>query len=247
MTSYPPAAPFSVSDLTSRLEDNGLTWLGGFIPAPDERPLPDRTRQPKVIAIIGNVGSRIWPVFDAARRNRPGLSLDRWTEDVIGRIAADFGIEAVYPFAGPPYHPFIQWAKRTGSLFSSPIGLTIHPDYGLWIAFRAALLIDRPLQDDDASKALPVPARHAVRSPCDDCREKPCLTTCPVGAFTSGSYDFAACLDHVATSGSACREGGCLARIACPIGREHRYDEPHAAFHMTQLLKAHGRAATPAG
>ncbi|MEM7042830.1 MAG: ferredoxin [Pseudomonadota bacterium] len=225
----------------ARLEGKGLTWLGAFIPEPDERPLPDRASQPQTIAIIGNVGSRVWPVFDAARESRPDLTLDRWTEEVVGDIASEAGVEAVYPFKGPPYHPFILWAKRSGSLFRSPIGLSIHPRYGLWIAFRAALLIDYPL-GDGTLEIEPVQGRR----PCDDCADKPCLTTCPVGAFSEAGYDFEACLDQVASPVNTCREGGCLARIACPVGREYRYQPAHAAFHMGELLKAQGRAA-PAG
>lgn len=183
------------------------------------------------MAIVGNVGSAVWPFFEGARQISPGLTLDRWTKDVIGDIAERFDIEAVYPFEGPPYHPFIRWAERTGTLFPSPIGLTIHPIYGLWLAFRAALLIDHPLD------AKPVPVLH----PCDDCQDRPCLTACPVGAFSGEGYDFEACLDHLATPVNDCRQRGCRARIACPIGQGFRYEEDHAAFHMQQLLKARGR------
>ena len=173
----------------SALRANGLEVLGTFQPDRDEILFPDRPSQPQSLAIVGNVGSALWPVFEAARQIDPILTLDRWTEDVIGEIAEDFTIEAVYPFQGPPFHPFIRWAERTGMLFRSPIGLTIHPTYGLWLAFRAALLIDHPPDQK------PVPARH----PCDECADRPCLTACPVDAFSDDGYDFKACLDHVAT------------------------------------------------
>ena len=226
------SAPVPFADLTSRLRDNGLEWLGTFELDGGERLLLDRPRQPHAIAIIGNVGSTVWPHFQAARQDRPRLSLDQWTEEIVGGIAADFGLDAVFPFKGPPYHPFIRWAKRTGTLFSSPLGLTIHPTYGLWHAFRAALLFDRPVN----------PPSAAERHPCDDCDDRPCLAACPVGAFSDDGYAFETCLDHVATPANACRAGGCLARIACPVGRQHRYHEPHATFHMQELLKAHGKA-----
>lgn len=223
---------FSLSAVASRLAGNGLEILGSFDLDEGERAFPERKEQPGSLAIVGNVGSAVWPYFEAERRERPTLSLDRWTEEVVGGIAEEAGLEAVYPFDGPPYHPFMRWAKRTGTLFSSPIGLTIHPTYGLWIAFRAALLIDNPLEDRQA------PARR----PCDDCEDRPCLTTCPVSAFTADGYDFEACLGHLATPGNACRSTGCLARLACPIGIAHRYRREHGAFHMEQLLKAHGRS-----
>ncbi len=222
-----------LSDLTSSLRNNGLELLGSFELDQRDRWLHEGTRQPRAIALVGNVGSDIWPHFDAARQGRSGLTLDQWTEDTIDGIASNFGFDAVYPFKGPPYYPFIEWAKRTGSLFSSPIGLTIHPIYGLWIAFRAALLIsqDHPIDVKGSS------AQH----PCDSCRSRPCLTTCPVNAFTETGYHFEACLDHIATPDNACREGGCLARRSCPVGSAHRYKNPHAAFHMAQLLRAHSK------
>ena len=205
--------------------------LGTFKPAEAERLFPDRLSEPVTVAIIGNVGSTVWPFFQAARQIRPTLSLDRWTKEVMVGIAEDFGADVLFPFEGPPYHPFIEWAKRTGTLFSSPLGLTIHPKFGLWLAFRAALLFDQDLDQPEAT----------AKRPCDDCDDRPCLGACPVGAFTTDGYDFGACLDHVSTPVNACRGGGCLARIACPIGQEHRYADDHAAFHMQQLLKAHGR------
>ncbi len=238
MPSIQLPAALSFLDLVSTLRANGLEMLGIFQPSGDEALFPDRSSEPTAVAIVGNVGSAVWPYFEAARQNRPGLTLDRWTEHVVGEIAEDFGIDAVYPFEGPPFHPFIRWAERTGTLFPSPLGLTVHPIYGLWIAFRAALLIDHPIDRGQAPKVQPVPARH----PCDDCRDRPCLTACPVGAFSGEGYDFEACLDHLATPVNDCRQLGCRARIACPIGQRFRYEADHAAFHMEQLLKAHGRS-----
>lgn len=225
-----PSTP-SLPELTSTLSDNGLELLGSFEPHQRDNWFVGREQQPRAIALVGNVGSLIWPHFDAARQTRKELTLDQWTEEVVDSIASAFGLDVVYPFKGPPYYPFIQWAKRTGRLFSSPIGLTIHPDYGLWIAFRAALLLDSSLGDE----------LKAASHPCDSCQDQPCLSACPVGAFAAEAYDFDACLSHLATPANICREGGCLARIACPVGSDHRYQKPHATFHMNQLLRAHGK------
>ena len=41
-----------------------------------------------------------------------------------------------------------------------------------------------------------------------------------------------------------CREAGCLARRACPVGREHAYRPAHAAFHMTAFAKANSTRRT---
>jgi hypothetical protein len=37
--------------------------------------------------------------------------------------------------------------------------------------------------------------------------------------------------------GAACREGGCLARRACPVGDEFRYLPAQARFHTEAFLR----------
>ena len=66
--------------------------------------------------------------------------MDAWTREVVDPIAEAFGAAVVYPFAGPPYLPFQRWAARAEPLAVSPLRIFIHPVYGLWHAFRAALL-----------------------------------------------------------------------------------------------------------
>jgi hypothetical protein len=45
------------------------------------------------------------------RDGRPD-PIDRWSRRVIGHMACDLGAKALFPFGGPPWHPFIAWAKR---------------------------------------------------------------------------------------------------------------------------------------
>jgi epoxyqueuosine reductase QueG len=71
---------------------------------------------------------------------------------------------------------------------------------------------------------LELPAGDPQPSPCESCAAKPCLKTCPVGAFTMGRYDVVSCRSYLATlSGQPCVIQGCQARLACPVGREHAY------------------------
>ena len=117
-----------------------------------------------------------------------------------------------------------------GLLGWSPLGLNIHPTYGLWHAYRAALLF--PVAFD-----LPVPRSGA--HPCDSCLAKPCLSACPVHAFSPAGYDVPACAGHLKTSrGEACMSRGCLARHACPVGQGLGYAPAQAEFHMRAFLVA---------
>jgi Fe-S-cluster-containing hydrogenase component 2 len=108
----------------------------------------------------------------------------------------------------------------------------IHPDHGLWHAYRAALLF---------AVRLDVPPRDGRPAPCATCRDRPCLTTCPVGAFTDTGYDVERCVDHIVSpAGRTCREQGCLARRACPVGSA--YAPAQQAFHMQAFLRSRLKA-----
>jgi hypothetical protein len=113
---------------------------------------------------------------------------------------------------------------------STPLGLNIHPIYGLWHAYRAALLF--PVEFD-------IPVQSPGPHPCEPCAAKPCLSACPVNAFDGTSYDVPACASHIATgTGETCMIHGCLARHACPVGQNHAYAPAQAAFHMRAFLAA---------
>ena len=143
-------------------------------------------------------------------------------------VAHALGAAIVFPFDGPPYHPFIPWARRAEGLSPSPIGPLIHPEYGLWHAYRGAFLFGHEL-------ALPPPMDV---NPCDDCAEKPCLNSCPVAAVGAEGYDVPACTGHLKQPvGGDCLHGGCRARRACPISRNYMYEPAQANFHMAAFLR----------
>ncbi len=108
--------------------------------------------------------------------------------------------------------------------------MLIHPVYGLWHSYRGAL---------GFAQALEVPPLEVLASPCDSCAKKPCLSACPVAAFTLDGYEVAACVAHLrAAEGAECMAGGCRARRACPIGAEHAHGPEQAAFGMRAFRRA---------
>jgi hypothetical protein len=178
------------------------------------------------VELIGHAGSSIWPHFTAWRKEQPDNPadpLDAWSKSVITPIAEQFGGKAVFP-SDLPYLPFQQWAMQATGMRPSPLGIVIHPVYGLWHAFRGAIIFD--------AETL-IQETQSLSHPCGLCAGKPCLSACPVNAFSDGVYDAAGCRRHLASGeGEACMEGGCLARRACPVGREYAYDEAQTQFHM---------------
>lgn len=179
------------------------------------------------VVLLGNAGGSLWPAFSAWRVNNPDAAdpLDTWSKLLIRPLAESIGAQAFFP-SDPPWQPFQQWAMRAEGLRASPLGILIHPVYGLWHGYRAALAFAEPLPQ--------VPAISGAH-PCDTCLEKPCLTTCPVGAVSAARFDVAACRRHLATGQAGCLAGGCLARAACPVGVDYRYPAAQLRFHMAAL------------
>ena len=212
------------------LAEAGLAALGAFHPEPDDTvpPLSDG-RATGSLVLAGNVGGAMWRAFERGRVGEPN-PLDTWSRGVLDAIAERLGGHALFPFGGPPYLPFQRWAQRAGPYTPSPIGPLIHPDYGLWHAFRGALAFAHRL-------ALPPPDTRPT--PCESCADKPCLSTCPVGALRPGGYDVPACVEHISTpAGEDCLALSCRARRACPIGRIYTYSPEQSRFHMEAFLRA---------
>ena len=145
--------------------------------------------------------------------------LDRWSRRVIGRIAGDHQATACFPFGGPPYQPFLCWAKRSGRAWASPVGPLVHDTQGLMISCRGALGL--------TSQIAATPGTN----PCPAC-PAPCLTACPVGALGATPYNVPKCKAFLDTApGSGCMDAGCLVRRSCPVGQNFRKPE-QLAFHM---------------
>ncbi|MDK9695188.1 MAG: ferredoxin [Siculibacillus sp.] len=228
-------------DFLARLEAaiaaTGLVARGRLaVPAEDGLPpLPDG-RPARTLFLVGRASRQGWSAFAASpeSRDRRPDPLDRWSVRVIGELADRFGAAALYPFAGPPWWPFQRWAMRAEPVFLSPLGLLVHPVHGLWHAWRGALAFAEDLGETS-------PAPTAV-SPCTACTARPCLTTCPVDAFSAAGYDVARCVAHLESPlGALCRTDGCRARDACPIGCGRRYADEEIRFLMRAFRAARSK------
>jgi hypothetical protein len=217
--------------LAAALAADGLILRGGFHPDPTDEmpPLPDGGR-PATVLLIGNAGDALWRAFTATAPDLAAANpLDDWLRPRIVNAAAAVGAHPVFAGDGPPYLPIQAWAARAGPVHRSPIGIMIHPDFGLWHVYRAALLFAEAV-------TLPAPDRRA--SPCARCADRPCLQVCPADAFAPERFDSAACLGHIeGVDGAPCRERGCLARRACPVGRDHAYPAAAQRFHGAAFMR----------
>ncbi|MCP5368639.1 MAG: hypothetical protein H6907_18575 [Hyphomicrobiales bacterium] len=210
----------------------GLTPRGAFHPGPgDGVPAAAPGRPAATLVLVGNAGPAMWAAFAAACDPDRDL-LDDWSRRVVGGLARDLGAAACFPFDAPPL-PFQRWARRAEPCHPSPLGIFIHARYGLWHGYRGALLF---------ADRLDLPPQDPAPSPCDTCDGRPCLSACPVAAFTGAGYDTAACAGHLAAdAGRDCMAGGCRARHACPVGQEYAYAPAQQRFHMAAFRRAMGR------
>ncbi|MBO23021.1 MAG: hypothetical protein CMM26_11725 [Rhodospirillaceae bacterium] len=220
------STPYDSLDV--KLAAHGLIARGGFHPTSEDG-LPG---SPGSLVLVGNAGPAMWVAFDAARHayaHGPN-PLDAWIVDVLGNVAETFGAAALFPFDGPPYLPFQRWARRTEPVHSSPLGMLIHPEFGLWHGYRGALAFAERLE-------LSLPDTQSA--PCESCVDRPCLSACPVDAFTDDGYDVPVCVDHITSADSGdCMARGCAARRACPVGRKYAYEPAQAGFHMRAFASA---------
>ncbi len=218
-------------DVQAAFEGTGLICRGGFRPvAADGVPGIGHDADAAVV-VVGNAGSEMWRCFAGAtsqeQREDEADPLNGWTTSVVTPIAARLGARACFPF-DRPYLPFQRWAMKADAVWQSPLGPLIHPQFGLWHAYRAALVF---------TPGFSLPAPPELGNPCNDCEDRPCLTSCPVAAYSADRYDVPACIAHIGTpDGQNCIDHHCLARRACPVGRDSRYSPPHAAFHMSKFL-----------
>lgn len=216
-----------IQHLAQAADALGLALRGAFHPCPaDAVPQDAQGRAAGTLVLLGFTGREGWPAFARSPERQDGRTdpLDRWSRRVITELASTVAALPLFPFDGPPWHPFGRWAQRGEGLGASPLGITIHPAWGLWHSYRGALAFEERLALAEA-----VPAK----APCETCVLKPCLSACPVGAFSREGFAASACRSYLGTpAGQVCMSDGCAARRACPVGRGHAYGSEQTVFLM---------------
>jgi hypothetical protein len=191
------------------------------------------------IVVIANGGGAFWRAFLAYSDHRPGWRRRPNPLDDFTRVAVDqhllpaldnLSARVVYPFmTDSPTLNFMELGKIAGIAGPSLLGVVINPTYGPWIAFRAAILLDRELDS-------PGPALNF--DPCPSCIPKSCIDACPVNAIHPHSgWDIPRCLIHRVEQEPDCAPR-CHARTACVIGPEHRYPDDELAYHQERAMRA---------
>jgi len=201
---------------------------------PADAPRPERWHPGyRQALVLGSSGPAFWRAFRATQAAPPDPAadpLDRYTEAVVetlrtALLEADPAAVSVYPFRhARQLLGFQRLLGGAGWLGPAPIGVWVEPRAGPWWALRGALLT-----------ALDWPATPmAAASPCSGC-PAPCVTACPAGAVHTAGFTWQTCADY-RLAAMPCRET-CLARLACPVGPESRYDADAIAHHSRASLR----------
>ena len=193
------------------------------------------------IVVIGNGGGALWAALKSHAGRNAGWwerdnPLDDFTREVVERDVAGpiraSGVRCVtvYPFmSNGPTLNFIELGKVAGITGPSILGVTVHPVYGPWIAFRAALLLD---------EAIDSPGDAIGFDPCPRCTVRSCIPACPGGAVSIESgWDIPKCLTHRVEVEADCTPR-CHARAGCVLGPEHRYPDDELAYHQMRALRS---------
>lgn len=208
--------------------------------APAYRALAIDARARSIIA-IGNGGGAFWEALGRHARAHPGWMrrenpLDDFTREVVEREISPAAeregvrVTVVYPFMqGAPTLNFIELAKVAGLAGPSIVGVAVHPVFGPWIAFRAALLVD---------EVIDAPGGAAGFDPCPGCTARTCIAACPAQAIEyPAGWNIERCLIHRVEVEADCTPQ-CHARSRCVLGPEHRYPADELAYHQMRALRA---------
>ncbi len=201
-------------------------WLPGH-----EAPIVSAS-SPATLILVGHAGTDMW---DHLTADNPDRTLNPATDpvDTLSVEATEAAIEEQWPDTTRRLlypHPecpvdLVVLGRAVGWQSASPLGLGIHPEYGLWSAFRALWI----LWDELESATAGDPRQPA--DVCASCVTQDCVAACPVDAVEVGSrFNLTACFGHRAAAESSCALT-CLARRACPVGSQYQYSDTQMAYH----------------
>ena len=181
------------------------------------------------LILIGHAGNDMWrQLKNQGRFNGPN-PVDDFSRFHAARFINDYldGCPHQWLYPGDVAIPLQRLGAMAGWQHSSPLGVGVNEHFGPWFGYRAALLVQ---------PALPEDLVNAGESPCDSCLHQPCISSCPAQALSkTAPPQLSACVDYRLQQHSPCK-AQCLARLACPVGAEHRYDHEQLRYFYRRSL-----------
>ena len=166
------------------------------------------------LILIGHGGRLLWDCVQAAELNSAS-PIDDFTVSTLQQHFAEALPATAYTLLYPSDKPIglQQLGTLAGWHNPSPFMVGIDTTWGSWSAYRAVIL---------SATSFASTSQQQQASPCPGCVDRPCVSTCPADALSGQSFNLQKCTAYRKQADSPCQHT-CLARCACPIGREHRY------------------------
>lgn len=166
------------------------------------------------LLLIGHGGRRLWDAVQASGIASADPIDDFTVATIEGWFAEQLpGCDHAIVYPGSRNVGLQALGQLAGWHHASPFMVGINARWGSWYAYRAVVLAATAFQ----------PQREAAGvSPCAVCVSRACVGACPGEALNGPALALEKCIAWRKQPASSCR-ASCLARLACPVGREHRY------------------------
>ena len=181
------------------------------------------------LVLIGHGGRGFWKAVESSLVDGQASDpMDAFSvkavEAFLAERAPGLRYRVLYP--GSSLLPLQRLGELVGWHHESPFKLGVNSVWGSWFAYRVVLLTDA-----DWTPSQPL----AADSPCLSCEQKPCVSACPAEAMSGEDFNLAHCINFRQSSASPCQQR-CLARLSCPVGAEHRYEDDQLRYHYLHSL-----------
>ena len=181
------------------------------------------------LILIGHGGKQLWQTVSPvlSQHEHP---IDFFSKDSVKRFFAQHfcsvNYQIIYP--GTCHIGLQQLGQLAGWHHESPFKVGINAHWGSWFAYRVLLVAD-----SDFAETPPL----ETTSPCQPCLTKDCIAHCPARALDNHTYDFNKCIDYRKQPQSLCKNR-CLARLSCPVAKEHQYTIEQINYHYGLSMRA---------
>lgn len=195
--------------------------------------LNDNIKSFSCLLLVAHAGKQFWQKFNERKAELNGAQISSDPIDQFSKFKVEEFLQQqplieryhfIYP--GPNALNLQAFGRLAGWHFDSPLRIGINDKWGTWFAYRAAVLVKGELK---CSRQQHSPA-------CPTCDTHVCLSACPAKALSLTEYNIQACIDFRLSENSPC-QNQCLARLACPVAKQHQYSKQQVNYHYERSFR----------